>query len=112
MDNIQHSRKRPKAKTKQNDAGDDFKRARAQQDKKKRGRDRKTNWAHFWMVCPKCGGDMFEQESNDIWFDVCRDCHGVYLDHAEINLALKYLDPVKWLKALFRRSKKPNTDLG
>jgi Zn-finger nucleic acid-binding protein len=112
MDNIPQSRKRPKAKTAKKVTGDDFNRARARLDKKKLARDRKTHWAHFWNVCPKCGGDMFEQETTKIRFEVCRACNGVYIDQAEIALAFKHLDPAKWLKAVLQRSKKPNTKLG
>ena len=76
-------------------------------DKKTHDRDMATHWAHFWNVCPKCGGNMFEQQVQKTRFDVCRKCHGVYIDQAEVALALKHLDPVKWLKALVQKAKKP-----
>ena len=61
-------------------AMDDFDRARKPLDRKKQTRDLKTHWAHFWNVCPKCGGDMFEQTSLKIRYEVCRKCHGIYID--------------------------------
>jgi len=90
-------------------APDEFARARSRLDKKKRDRQLKTHWAHFWNVCPKCGGDMFEQTSQEIRYEVCRKCHGVYVDQAEAALASKHLDVKKWLQAVLRRAKKPKT---
>lgn len=112
MGNIQQSRKQPKGKTKKTDPSEEFARARARLDKKKRDRDLKTHWAHFWDVCPKCGGDMFEQEFKKIKFEVCRKCHGIYVDQAELALASKHMDPARWLKAVLQKSKKPKTNLG
>ena len=91
------------------DAPDVFVRARSRLDKKKQERKLKTHWAHFWNVCPKCGGDMFEQNSQDIRYEVCRDCNGVYVDHEEATLVSKHLDVKKWLQAVLRRAKKPKT---
>ena len=88
---------------------DEFERARKTLDKKKQTRDLKTHWAHFWNVCPKCGGDMFEQTSLKIRYEVCRRCHGVYIDQGEASLVQRFLDPVRWLRAALRRSKDPKT---
>ncbi len=90
-------------------AADDFDRARKTLDKKKQPRDLRTHWAHFWNVCPKCGGDMFEQTSLKIRYEVCRKCHGIYIDQGEASLIKRFLDPVKWLNAALRRSKDPKT---
>lgn len=109
MANIQQPRKQPKTKSKTKHTTDKFDRERSRLDKKKLDRDRKTHWAHFWNVCPKCGGDMFEQESLKIRYEVCRRCHGIYVDHEEAALAAKHVDPTKWLGAVLRRSKKPKT---
>jgi Zn-finger nucleic acid-binding protein len=87
----------------------EFERARTRLDKKKRTRDMKTHWAHFWNVCPKCGGDMFEQTSLGIKYEACRKCHGIYVDHAEASLVVKFLDVAKWFRAALRRSKDPRT---
>lgn len=67
------------------------------------------HWAHFWNLCPKCGGDMFEQRSLGIRYEACRRCHGIYLDHDEAALVAKYLDPARWVKAALKRAKKPKT---
>jgi Zn-finger nucleic acid-binding protein len=64
-------------------------------------------WAFFWNLCPKCGGDMFEQKALQTCFDVCRDCHGVYFEAAELKLALKHHDAKKLLNAVLKTTKKP-----
>lgn len=106
-------RSKSKVKNKAGNAAKDtkaeFERARKRLDKKKEKRDLKTHWAHFWNVCPKCGGDMFEQKSLGIRYEACRRCHGIYVDHEEAALVTKYLDIAKWFRAAFRRSKKPKT---
>jgi acetyl-CoA carboxylase beta subunit len=101
------SKKKSKAKAK--DPAVEFERSRERLDKKKTVHRYKTHWAHFWNVCPKCGGDMFEQESLKIRYEVCRKCHGIYIDQAELELASKHLDIKKWLRAVIRRSKDPKT---
>jgi hypothetical protein len=105
------SKTKPKSKRKTGAAAGDpkteFERARKRLDKKKATRDLKTHWAHFWNVCPKCGGDMFEQTSLGIRFEACRRCHGIYLDHEEASLVAKFLDAAKWLRAAMRRAKNP-----
>jgi len=98
-----------KAKTAAQDSKVEFDRARKRLDNKKEKRDLKTHWAHFWNVCPKCGGDMFEQTSLGIRYEACRKCHGIYVDHAEASLAAKFLDITKWFRAVLRRSKDPKT---
>jgi|GEM_PF-1493576 len=100
---------RAKAKASAKNPQGDFDRARARLDKKKRVRELKTHWAHFWNVCPKCGGDMFEQTSLKIRYEVCRKCHGIYVDQAEAALVSNRLDVKKWLRAILRRSKEPKT---
>jgi len=103
------SKAKSKAKTAAKDPKAEFDRARKRLDKKKGTRDLKTHWAHFWNVCPKCGGDMFEQKSLGIRYEACRRCHGIYVDHEEASLVTKYLDVVKWFRAALKRSKKPET---
>lgn len=103
------SKAKSKAKTAARDPKVEFDRARKRLDKKKETRDLKTHWAHFWNVCPKCGGDMFEQTSLGIRYEACRKCHGIYVDHAEASLVTKFLDVAKWFRAVFRRAKDPKT---
>jgi len=102
---ITHKRKPAQGKS----ATAAFAAARERLDRKKLARQRKLQWAHFWLLCPKCGGDMFEQESLGIRYEVCRDCNGIHLDQAELALAAKHLDPAKLVKAVLTRSKKPRT---
>jgi hypothetical protein len=87
----------------------EFERARKLLDNRKKKRDFNTHWAHFWNVCPKCGGDMFEQKSLGIRYEACRRCHGIYIDHAEAALVRRFLDAAKWLRAALRRAKEPKT---
>lgn len=113
MANIKQSGRKTKSKSKaarkpKNTEGE-FERARKTLDKKKQTRDLNTHWAHFWNVCPKCGGDMFEQTTLKIRYEVCRKCHGIYIDQGEARLVKRFLDPVKWLGAALRRSKDPKT---
>lgn len=98
-----------KAKASAGRTQDEFDLARTRLDKKKRVRDLRTQIAHFWNVCPKCGGDMFEQTSLKIRYEICRDCHGIYIDQAEAILVSRHLDALKWLRAALRRSKDPKT---
>lgn len=67
-------------------------------------------WAHFWRVCPKCGGDMFEQLSMEVRYEVCRRCHGIYFDQAEVALAVKHKDAVRLLEAVLKTSENPQTE--
>ena len=103
------SKSESKAKTAAKTPQAEFDRARKRLDKKKQTRALKTQWAHFWNVCPKCGGDMFEQTSLGIKYEACRKCHGIYVDHAEASLVTKFLDTAKWLRAVVRRAKDPKT---
>jgi Zn-finger nucleic acid-binding protein len=87
----------------------DFTKTRARLDRKRAKRREKLLWAHFWLLCPKCGGDMFVNRTMGIHYEVCRSCHGIYLDGDEVALLLAHLDPDKALKAILRKSKKPDT---
>lgn len=84
--------------------------ARARTDRKRAKRREKRLWAHYWLLCPKCGGDMFVQEAMGIRFEVCRDCKNIAIDGDEVALLLAHRDPGKALRAILRKSKKPDTD--
>lgn len=86
-----------------------FQAVRARLDRKRAKRRAKMLWVHYWLLCPKCGGDMFVQETMGIRYEVCRDCHGIAIDGEEVALLLAHLDPGKALKAILRRAKKPDT---
>lgn len=109
------NKRKPKAKSKTKpktaDREQGFERTRKRLEEKRTLLRRKMQYAHFWNLCPKCGGDMFEQKANRIYFEVCRDCHGIYLDAAELDLARMHLDPKKLLTALSKTAKKPKVDV-
>jgi Zn-finger nucleic acid-binding protein len=86
-----------------------FAATRARLDKKRAQRRAKMLWVHYWLLCPKCGGDMFVQETLGIRYEVCRDCHGIAIDGEEVALLLDHLDPGPALEAILRKSKKPDT---
>lgn len=90
-------------------SGPSFRATRARLDKKRAKRREKMLWVHYWLLCPKCGGDMFIQETMGIRYEVCRDCHGIAIDGEEAALLLDHLDAEKALKAILRKSKKPDT---
>src|SRR5690349_10898144 len=82
---------------------------RARLDKKRAERRQKMLWAHYWLLCPKCGGDMFVQHTMGIAYEVCRDCHGIAIDGEELALLLENLDSADALGAILKQSKKPDT---
>jgi Zn-finger nucleic acid-binding protein len=87
----------------------DFQKTRARLDRKRAKRRQKMLWAHYWLLCPKCGGDMFVQRSMGITYEVCRDCHGIAIDGDELALLLEHLDASRALRAILKQSKRPNT---
>jgi Zn-finger nucleic acid-binding protein len=97
------SRKKPAATA----AG--LEKTRARLDKKRMERRQKMMWAHYWLLCPKCGGDMFVQRTMGIAYEVCRDCHGIAVDGEELTLLLEKLDAATALRAMLKQSKKPDT---
>lgn len=99
-----------KSRTRKASSANGGKRKRTVLDAARAERREKTMWAHFWRVCGMCGGDMFEQESMGIRFEVCRGCHGIYFDQAELALAAGHKDPAAALKALLEVSRKPQTE--
>ncbi len=86
-----------------------FAKTRARLDQKRAKRRQKMLWVHYWLLCPKCGGDMFVQTTQGIRFEVCRDCKGITFDGEEVALLLDHLDPAKALRAILKKSKKPDT---
>jgi Zn-finger nucleic acid-binding protein len=95
---------RPKAA-----ASSSIEKKRAQLDKKRGERRQKMLWAHYWLLCPKCGGDMFVQHTMGIAYEVCRDCHGIAIDGEELALLLDNLDAAAALRAILQQSRKPDT---
>ena len=98
------SKKRARATS----ASASFATTRARLDQKRAKRRQKMLWVHYWLLCPKCGGDMFVQETLGIRFEVCRACKGIAIDGEELTLLLEHLDPTKALHAILKKSKKPD----
>ena len=90
-------------------SGSSLEKKRAQLDQKRAERRQKMLWAHYWLLCPKCGGDMFVQHTMGIAYEVCRDCHGIAIDGDEAALLLDHLDAATALAAILKQSKKPDT---
>jgi len=109
--NIRKSKAKAKPKAKAPARDEAFDRARKRLDKQRARRKSKTQYAHYWNLCPKCGGDMFEQKALGIYFEVCRECHGIHVDVAELDLARAHLDSKKLLLAISRKAKNPKTEV-
>jgi len=98
----------PKVRKRTPAGAETFAKTRARLDKKRAQRRQKMLWAHYWLLCPKCGGDMFVQTTLNIRFEVCRSCHGIAIDGEELTLLLGHLDPAKAMRAILKKSKKPD----
>ena len=49
-----------------------------------------------WMKCPKCGHDMVEHKIDDLVFDKCTLCEGIFMDRSEFeDLGLKTIQERK-----------------
>jgi len=101
------TRPRPTAKAAAANTG--FEKTRARLDRKRAERRQKMLWAHYWLLCPKCGGDMFVQHTQGIAYEVCRDCHGIAIDSEELTLLLEHRDTRETLLAILKQAKKPDT---
>ncbi|MBN2384896.1 zf-TFIIB domain-containing protein [bacterium] len=61
---------------------------------------------HF-MKCPKCGMNLEEINYFNIKIDRCTHCHGVWLDHGELEAISRYRE-TGFLKNLFNFSRDSN----
>ena len=52
---------------------------------RKAAHDKSKHGTH-WMVCPKCGGKMKEENLQGVAIDRCGSCGGIYLDKGELEL--------------------------
>ena len=105
----QSTSRSPRRKTANTAGGDSLAKARARLDRKRAERRQQKMWAHYWLLCPKCGGDMFVQRTQDIVYEVCRECHGIAIDGDEVALLLERGDADNTLRAILKQSKKPDT---
>ena len=44
------------------------------------------------MKCPRCGADLHTEAFHGVNIDRCNDCHGIWLDHGELEHLLKQDD--------------------
>jgi len=49
----------------------------------------KAQHGPFWMVCPKCGGALKEEDFQGVMIDRCSACGGIYLDKGEFEMLAK-----------------------
>ncbi len=61
---------------------------RAKADAKRKEEERKHRKEKHWMKCPKCGHDLKEVEMGEVKVDRCGECHGIFLDHGELDILL------------------------
>ena len=62
-----------------------LKQMRAKLDQEREAEKRKQSL----MKCPKCGGDLKEEDRGSVKVDVCTDCKGMWLDAGEMELMQK-----------------------
>lgn len=43
------------------------------------------------LPCPRCGGAMSQRLVGEVTIDVCRACHGVWMDRGELETAVRTL---------------------
>lgn len=46
---------------------------------------RKAERASHRMKCPKCGGDLVEEDYKGVLIDRCPDCNGLWFDAGEVE---------------------------
>ncbi|MEO8634062.1 MAG: zf-TFIIB domain-containing protein [Gemmatimonadales bacterium] len=63
-------------------------RKRAEHSKLSQDAERKSHH----MRCPKCGGHLVTQEFQRIQIDRCPECHGIWLDHGELDALIGHQD--------------------
>ena len=65
---------------------------RAERDKLRAAQQEEQQKELHWMRCPKCGGQMEEQEMETVKIDICNSCGGMYFDKGEFEIAAKSLE--------------------
>ena len=68
------------------DRMDEIRARRLELDRERNDRELEQSEQPYWMVCPKCGDLMEEQESESIKLERCDNCGGLYLDRGEADL--------------------------
>jgi phage FluMu protein Com len=73
-------------------AREDATRLKKLREKESAERAQHERHSHF-MRCPKCGGTLHTATFHGIKVDRCPDCHGIWLDHGEVETLMKHEDP-------------------
>ncbi len=67
---------------------DDPRVRRQELDRERLDRESEAGDESFWLVCPKCGDNLEEIESEDVKLERCESCNGIYLDRGEVEMLL------------------------
>ncbi|MBD3161107.1 MAG: hypothetical protein GF346_02935 [Candidatus Eisenbacteria bacterium] len=67
---------------------DDPRVRRQELDRERLDRESEAGDEPYWMVCPKCGGDLEEVETEEVKVDRCENCAGLFLDPGEVEMLL------------------------
>ena len=59
---------------------------RAELDAQRKAAQAKAAHGPHWMKCPKCGGQLKEENFHGVMVDRCGGCAGVFLDKGELEL--------------------------
>jgi hypothetical protein len=70
------------------DRMDDPRVRRQELDRERIDREGEAGDEPYWLVCPKCGDNLEEIESEDVRLERCETCGGIYLDRGEIEMLL------------------------
>ncbi len=55
-------------------------------DKERLAQANEQEKTEHWMRCPKCGGQMKEENLRSVAVDVCTRCGGIYFDKGELDI--------------------------
>ena len=77
-------------------------RKRAELDAEREARHEAELKAEHWLRCPKCGGQMAEEELSGIMIDRCGSCQGIFFDAGELDLLLEAKEQGSFLSGLKR----------
>jgi hypothetical protein len=67
---------------------DDPRVRRQELDRERLDRESETGDESYWLVCPKCGDNLEEVETEDVKLERCETCGGIYLDRGEVEMLL------------------------
>ena len=62
---------------------------RAELDAQRKAAHAKSAHGPNWMKCPKCSGQLKEENFHGVMIDRCGGCGGLYLDKGELELLVR-----------------------